>query len=177
MTDELFEVAFSGQIKDGADIEQVKQKVGAMFKADATKLAHLFSGKRMVIKKNIDFAVANKYQVALDKAGAICEIKSLTEADPNEQVKEIKEPVAQAREDMPSAPKTDPLGIKADDIADLSVVIAPVGSDMQDDVKQPVAPDLDISGLDMAPAGSDLGQTKKKDDPLPPSTEGIDFVD
>ena len=60
MSDELFEVAFSGQIKEGADLEQVKAKVGTMFKADATKLGHLFSGKRMVIKKNIDQATANK---------------------------------------------------------------------------------------------------------------------
>ena len=187
MSDELFEVAFSGQIKDGADLAQVKAKVGAMFKADETKLAHLFSGKRMVIKKNIDQAMANKYKAALDNAGAVCEVKSLSEASAPKPV----EPVAQAAAapvaakpkpavisgDVPAAPQTDPLGIAANDIADLSVDIAPVGSDMQDAVTEVAEPELDISGMDMAPAGSDLGQVKKDDDPPPPSTEGLSLVD
>lgn len=197
MSDELFEVAFSGQIQDGAELEQVKAKVAAMFKTDATKLAHLFSGKRMVIKKNINQAMANKYKVALDNAGAVCEVKSLAEpvtkaepavfdsAKPVETVPvETKaapsvsaKPGVVSDHDVPPAPKTDPLGIGADDISELSVDIAPVGSDMQDGVSQVEEPQLDISGLDMAPAGSDLGQVKKADEPPPPGTEGLTLVD
>jgi hypothetical protein len=199
MSDELFEVAFSGQIKDGADLEQVKAKVAAMFKADATKLAHLFSGKRMVIKKNIDQVMANKYKLALDNAGAVCEIKSLAEpvakdkAVPavSDSVKPVEtepvetkaaspvsaKPAFVSDHDVPSAPKTDPLGIGADDISELSADIAPVGSDMQDGVSEVEEPQLDISGLDMAPAGSDLGQAKKADEPPPPGTEGLTLVD
>ena len=203
MSDELFEVAFSGQIKDGADLDQVKAKVAAMFKADAAKLAHLFSGKRMVIKKNIDQAMANKYRAALDNAGAVCEIKSLTEpvaevlespapdsavAEPATPV-ETESVVTQAvppvsakpafvpDHDVPSAPNTDPLGIGAGDISELSAEIAPVGSDMQDEISEVAEPQLDIAGLDMAPPGSDLGQVKKDDDPPPPSTEGLTLVD
>ncbi len=196
MSDELFEVAFSGQIKDGADLEQVKAKVGAMFKADATKLAHLFSGKRMVIKKNIDQVMANKYKAALDNAGAVCEIKSLSEdVQPAATVERVAEskptqvsnsevsssPVAPTASgvsgDIPGAPQTDPLGINANDIAELSVGIAPLGSDMQDEIKQVAEPQLDISGLDIAAVGSDLGQAKKAADPPPPSTDGLSLVD
>jgi len=190
MSDELFEVAFSGQIKDGAELEQVKAKVGAMFKADAAKLAHLFSGKRMVIKKNIDQATANKYKAALNNAGAVCEIKSLNEAPvvkPAEDVVKAVEPApasaAVPREaapitgDVPGAPRTDPLGITADDISDLSAGIAPVGSDMQDEIKEVTEPELDISGMDMAPAGSDLGQLKKEKDPPPPNTDGLSLLE
>lgn len=189
MSDELFEVAFSGQIKDGADLEQVKTKVGTMFKADATKLEHLFSGKRMVIKKNIDQATANKYQKALENAGAVCEVKSLSEAALIKPV-EPKATVATATTasvvaatstgpsvDAPAAPQTDPLGINAGDISDLSAGIAPLGSDMQDEVKEVVEPELDISGMDIAPVGSDLGQVKKDDDPPPPDTGGMTLVD
>jgi len=225
MSDELFEVAFSGQIKAGADLQQVKAKVGAMFKADETKLAHLFSGKRMVIKKNIDQAMANKYKVALDNAGAVCEIKSLSdvaESKPPEnkapvqkvqeqkvqeqkvqeqkvqeqrppEDKSVDNPVEKAVEQktalssavvsreaaggIPGAPQTDPLGINANDITDLSVGIAPLGSDMQDGIQAVAEPELDISGLDMAPAGSDLGEIKKADDPPPPSTDGLSLLD
>jgi len=190
MSDELFEVAFSGQVKDGADLEQVKAKVGAMFKADVTKLAHLFSGKRMVIKKNIDQATANKYKAALNNAGAVCEIKSLNEAPaakPVEAAVKAPEPapapVVAAKAavpitgDAPEAPQTDPLGITADDISELSAGIAPVGSDMQDGIKDVAEPELDISGMDMAPAGSDLGQLKKEKDPPPPNTDGLSLLE
>jgi len=204
MSDELFEVAFSGQIKDGADLEQVKAKVAAMFKADATKLAHLFSGKRMVIKKNIDQAMANKYKAALNNAGAVCEIKSLSQdietkqPEPSPQIAPennapekgvtekvvpqqppaaAKPAVAPVSGDVPAAPQTDPLGISAADISELSVGIAPVGSDLQDEIEQVAAPQLDISGMDMAPAGSDLGELKKDENPPPPNTDGLSLVD
>jgi len=184
MSDELFEVAFSGQIKDGADLEQVKAKVAAMFKADATKLAHLFSGKRMVIKKNIDQAMANKYQTALSNAGAICEIKSLNtelETRPSaprvEKMAPLETQSAKPAGDVPAAPQTDPLGITANDISELSAALAPVGSDMQDEIKQVAAPEFDISGMDMAPAGSDLGEMKKPESPPPPNTDGLSLVD
>jgi hypothetical protein len=207
MSDELFEVAFSGQIKEGADLSQVKAKVAAMFKADATKLAHLFSGKRMVIKKNIDQAMANKYKAALDNAGAVCEIKSLNEVPAEVVSSQAAEPPTakaavpvvsetaatpsvsapsasvpsqtqpQTSGDVPAAPVTDPLGIGANDITEWSAGIAPVGSDMQDEVQATAEPDLDISGLDMAPAGSDLGQAKKEADPPPPDTDGLSLVD
>jgi len=184
MNEELYEVAFSGAILEGADIEQVKAKIGAMFKADAAKLAHLFSGKRVVIKKNIDQATANKYKTALTNAGADCEVKSLAVAETPVQAQEkvVAEPVKAATvkvvaEDVPTAPQTDPLGISANDIADLNVNIAPVGSDMQDEIKEAIAPDLDLSGLDMAEAGSDLGEIKKGEAPPPPNTDGMTLVD
>jgi len=184
MSDELFEVAFAGQIKEGADLEQVKAKVGAMFKADATKLAHLFSGKRMVIKKNIDQATANKYKSALNNAGAVCEVKSLSEAPAESpaEAEPVKSTPAKVKSvvnsgNAPAAPQTDPLGIGAGDISELAAAIAPVGSDMQDEITQVAEPVLDISGLDMAPAGSELGQIKKNDDPPPPDTNGLSLVD
>jgi len=198
MSEELFEVAFSGQVAEGADLEQVKAKVGAMFKADATKLAHLFSGKRMVIKKNIDQATANKYKAALNKAGAVCEVKSLSEpvenitaqpvveaqaekpAAPKPQVKApapAKAAPAILSGDIPAAPQTAPLGVTAEDISDLTANLAPVGSDMQDSIQEVSEPVLDLSGLDVAPPGSDLGQVKKENDLPPPDTSGITLVE
>ena len=185
MSDELFEVAFAGQIKEGADLEQVKAKVGAMFKADATKLAHLFSGKRMVIKKNIDQATASKYESALNNAGAVCEIKSLSEGPAEMPVEPAPvkpspakvESASHSGGSAPAAPQTDPLGIGAGDISELTAAIAPIGSDMQDEVTQVAEPELDISGLDMAPPGSELGQVKKEAAPPPPDTDGLSLVD
>lgn len=53
MSADTYEVAFSGEVAEGADPEKVKANVAQMFKADEKKLAHLFSGKRVVIKKEL----------------------------------------------------------------------------------------------------------------------------
>ncbi len=193
MSDELYEVAFSGQIVDGASLEQVKAKVAAIFKADDTKLAQLFSGKRIVIKKNIDQATANKYKKALNNAGAQCEVQSLrvevAEKTPKQVVQEKKaedvvKPVSRAAPavatsaaDIPPAPQTAPLGVDAGDIADLGASLAPVGSNMQDGSGAVAAADIDVSGLDVAPPGSDLGQVRKEELLEQPDTSGLSLED
>lgn len=192
MSDQLFEVAFSGQISEGANLEEVKTRVGKMFNADDAKLAQLFSGKRIVIKKNIDQATAAKYKTALNRAGAECEIcaaggevaapQTATPKPPADPAPAAAAPAAAEYEssydgDVPPPPKTDPLGITGDQIEDLAASIAPVGSELKDDYKEPEAPDIDITGFDIAPVGSDLGVAKKDPDPPPPDTTGITLAD
>lgn len=198
MSEELYEVAFYGEIVEGAELDQVKAKVAAMFKADAAKLAQLFSGKRVVIKKNIDQATANKYQAALQKAGAQCEVKSLTEAAVAPPAESAAAPAAapaatpapapaqtaapaasssRANSNAPAAPKTDPLGISANEISDLGASILPPGSNMQDGENTATAPEVDLSGLDLAPPGSDMGELKKDETVEIPDISNLSIVD
>lgn len=191
MSEELYEVAFYGEIVEGAELDQVKAKVAAMFKADAAKLAQLFSGKRVVIKKNIDQATAKKYQSALQNAGAQCEVKPLVDAVqamPNESAApaatpapaQTAAPVASSTRvdsNAPAAPKTDPLGISATDISDLGASILPPGSDMQDGTSSAAAPEVDLSGLDLAPPGSDLGELKKDEPVEIPDISNLSIAD
>jgi hypothetical protein len=198
MSEELYEVVFYGEIVEGAELDQVKAKVAAMFKADAAKLAQLFSGKRVVIKKNIDQATAKKYQSALQNAGAQCEVKSLADAavaSPTEATTapaaapaatpapapaQTAAPVASrvpVDSNAPAAPKTDPLGISATDISDLGASILPPGSDMQDGTSSAAAPEVDLSGLDLAPPGSDLGELKKDESVEIPDISNLSIVD
>ncbi len=190
MSDKLFEVAFSGKISDGADLGDVKARLGGMFKADESKLTQLFSGKRIVIKKNIDKQTAIKFHAALKRAGAECEVRSLSssgKAASNSSPKPESPPPAASKAppatpvrtatsadpgDAPP-PNTDPLGITGDQIDNLPATVAPVGSDMQDEIKQVAAPAIDISDLDVAPVGADIGSGKKEPDPPPPDTAGI----
>ena len=44
-----FEIAFSGEILPGAQLEQVKAAIARLFQADDALLARLFSGQRVVI--------------------------------------------------------------------------------------------------------------------------------
>ena len=183
MSDDFFEVAFSGQVVDAADLDNIKARVGKMFNADDAKIAQLFSGKRIVIKKNIDRATADKYGNAFSKAGAIAEVKSMAAAiSPVADAEKLPEPAKQAdnsdaETDNLTPPKTNPLGITGDQIDDLAATIAPVGSVMQDNIKAVDVPNYDLSGLDVAPVGSQLGASKKEADPPPPDTAGLSMAD
>lgn len=203
MSDQLYEVAFSGQVSEGADLQEVKARVGKMFNADAAKLDQLFSGKRIVIKKNIDEATAAKYRTALNRAGAECEVLPMGDtaaavpaaaAEPATAEPAAAEPAsAQAAASETAAapaqfetgdygevappPQTDPLGITGDQIEDLAVTIAPVGSELKDNYEAPEEPQIDITGFDVAPVGSELSTAKKEPDPPPPDTSGITLAD
>jgi hypothetical protein len=191
MSDQLFEVAFSGQVSAGASLDDVKARVAKMFNADDAKLAQLFSGKRVVIKKNIDRATASKYQTALNRAGAECEVVAMAGGAPAQSAATpaAEQPVAAAKPvaavqvetgdhgEVPPPPQLDPLGISADEIEDLEATIAPVGSELRDDYQEVEAPEFDLAGLDVAPVGSDLDTAPRKPDPPPPDTSGITLAD
>jgi len=74
MNESLYEVAFSGQILEGAELEAVKAEIARMFKADEATMARLFSGRRVVIRKNLSAKAADKYSMGFTRAGAICEL-------------------------------------------------------------------------------------------------------
>jgi uncharacterized protein YdgA (DUF945 family) len=92
MSAELFEVVFSGQISEDAELDEVKAGIGEIFKADDAMIERLFSGKRIVIKKNLDKEAAHKYSMAFKKVGAICELNPMFAA-----------PAAATPADMPAA--------------------------------------------------------------------------
>ncbi len=202
MAEKYFEIAFSGVIKPGADAAVVRQKLGMMFKADEARLAHMFSGKRVYIKRKVDEVTMIKFRNAFEKAGAICEIVELVEAatsadapgagsaaqatvasgsaaSASEQAPESggdyvsKYPES---EQVPQALLTDPLGIRAEQISDLETDLAPVGSQLVENVETP-EPQIDISGIDIAPVGSDLADDDTSAPPPPPDTRGLSMVD
>jgi len=192
---DVFEVAFSGEVEDGAELDQVKAAIGKMFKADEAKLAQLFSGRRIVIKKNIDEQTAMKYQAAMHKAGARCEVKNLSaeveqvQAAPPPAEPPAAPPPAAApapavskaadlgHRDIPPAPQTVPLHVSADQIADLGVDLAPVGSDLHE-MSRPDAPPPPIpEGITVAPVGSELTEHKEEKAPPVPDTSGLSLLD
>ena len=71
---ELFDVLFRGEIQAGQNVEQVKQRVGAIFKLDKAKLERLFSGETPYLKRNTDITSADKILCAMEYAGAIAEV-------------------------------------------------------------------------------------------------------
>lgn len=170
-----YEIAFSGQLVPGARLELVKANLAKLFQADEQRLALLFSGRRIVIKSNLDAAGAEKYRSTLERAGAQVEVVDLDQAieeielapppaDPVAGVGASGEPVVGR---LQVAPRDEYMAAFAEvDAPDFG--IAPLGADVQDDKPSPVAPALDLSQFSLAPVGSDMGEAKKAPAGPPP---------
>ncbi|TCS37594.1 TIGR00266 family protein [Reinekea marinisedimentorum] len=76
MTTETCDIVLSGKLVNGADKDQVQQKLGTLFKTTEAKIAELFTRAPVAIKKSVDVSTAQKYQRAIEKAGAECVLKT-----------------------------------------------------------------------------------------------------
>ena len=172
----LYEVAFSGQLVGGAQLEQVKANVAKIFQADEQRVALLFSGRRVVIKSNLDAAGAEKYREILARAGAVLDVRPLTEepavaptagqlAQSAETPAATTSPVSAPGSAAPGRLKVIPrdeymaafVDVEAPDFG-----VAPVGTDLQDEPAVVAAPQVDLSQFSLAPVGSDMGQEKSR---------------
>lgn len=70
MESEKFDLVFSGQILPRQELAVVKANMAALFKISSAQVEALFSGKAIVLKRNVDLTAANRYRVAIKKAGA-----------------------------------------------------------------------------------------------------------
>ena len=74
MESEKFDLVFSGQIMPKQDLAVVKSNMANLFKISNAQVDVLFSGKKVVLKRNVDLTAANRYRVAIKKAGARVEL-------------------------------------------------------------------------------------------------------
>ena len=176
-----FEVVFTGQLVVGAELELVQTNLARLFQADAQRIALLFSGRRMVIKNNLDAASAEKYRLTLERAGARVEVLAM----PVEEIELAAPPSAAQIEPEPLAasnagagqtpgplqvlPRDEYMAAFAD-VQALDFGIAPLGVDLQDAQPQAAAPAVDFSQFSLAPAGSDMGQIKAEPAAAAPDT-------
>ena len=72
-----FNVVFGGTVSGGRNVEEVKKNLATLFKADGKKIDQLFEAPQVVLKRNVDYEQAMKYQAALQRAGAICEVEEV----------------------------------------------------------------------------------------------------
>ena len=68
--DERYRLVFQGEVLDGQHAAVVKKKLGEGLKIASERLDALFSGKPVVIRKEVDTDEAARYQAAFKKAGA-----------------------------------------------------------------------------------------------------------
>ena len=188
-----YEIAFSAQLVPGAQLELVKAKLAVLFQADEQRLALLFSGRRIVIKSNLDAAGAEKYRSTLERAGAVAEVACLD--DENEEIELTAPPAVVAAPVATPAASTAEAAVTSKPAGRLQVAprdeymaafaevdapdfgIAPLGDDVQDGKPQVQAPALDLSQFSLAPAGSDMGEAKKAPAGPPPDISHLKLQD
>jgi hypothetical protein len=186
MAEQNFAVVFRGAIADGADPDAVKAKLGKLFKADAARIAAMFSGKPVVIKKGLDEATARNYQAALAKAGAIAEVlvaKAKTPSADETPAKAaavaaqepVEEPVKADAEETPAAERPAPgtrpqnapaveRSIREGPPQALDTSMAEPGAVLVE--ARPVeAADIPTGHLDMADVGADLVEYRRVAEP------------
>jgi len=98
-----FQVVFRGELTGELSEEEVRQRLASLFKMPEAKVAGLFTGKPIVVKRNLDEATARKFEAAFGKAGAKCEIGSASAgAEPEPSAQPTREQAAE-QADEPSA--------------------------------------------------------------------------
>ncbi len=129
----LYDVCYAGQLLDGQDLHSVRDRIQKLFKANTDTLEKLFSGKTQILKRGCDKTTALKYKKAMEAAGA--------------------KPVIRAGELTadPGSPKP----------TEQSFDLAPVGADVlrPEERKAPAHADIDVSHLNLAAAGTTLGES------------------
>ena len=177
-----YEVAFAGQLVPGAQLEQVKANLMRLFQADEQRIALLFSGRRMVIKTNLEEAAAQSYRVALAKAGAVVEVAALTEHTDAPAPAPAPAPANSAIATQSAvgrlnvAPRDEYMAAFIEvDAPDFG--LAPVGADLQDQTDDAQAPVVDLSAFSLAPVGSDMGQAAAEPAKPAPDTSHLKLAD
>ena len=90
-TETLYRVVFAGRVKDGEDVDQVKERLAIIYKTTPEKVERLlFRGKKVIVKKDTTLHEAEKLKMSLErKTGAIFSIEKVAEKfsvpDPQEE--------------------------------------------------------------------------------------------
>lgn len=192
----LLEVAFAGELMPGAEVAQVKANLARLFQADPQRIAALFSGRRIVIKSNLDAESAEKYRLTLERAGARVEVcpvgqpQAAAAAATPVAATPPAQPALAAGAAAPASPAAaagefpvlrvaprDEYMAAFRDVSAPDFGLAPVGADLQDARPAASAPALDLSQFSVAPVGSDMGQAKTAPAAPPPDTSHIRLLD
>jgi len=75
MSEELFNLVFSGELVKGSQEEAVKANLVRLFKLAPEQVDKMFSGKVITIKKNIDADIGRKLRAKFKQAGALCRLE------------------------------------------------------------------------------------------------------
>ena len=154
MPEDRYNIVFAGKLLSGTDPARTREKLGSTFRLDDAQLDNLFSGRPVVVKRDVDLITATRFQQAFLAAGARTEIETVTA------------PVKlSASADAAQAPSR---ATETSTRADGPLALAPVGAPLDeiDDRGPPRHPDT--SALSLVPGdGWDLADCAPPPVPIP----------
>ena len=169
-----FELVFKGEIVEDFAVDQVKENVAKLFKANHAQVVKMFSGNVVVLRNRLDDATAKKYQAILLKHGAVCNIRAMGGTNSTSNSVNPQESIPATIKRVATVGGLPVAGERVDEIlANIEWDIAPTGSRLAEDQDSIPLPEHDLSHLSVAPAGSDMGQKEKEAPPPPPDTSHI----
>jgi len=143
-----YSVALTGAINPNVDKSDVINKLMTLFKKDQAFIEQLLSGKKVVIKRNLDQETAKKYQNMIMKAGAFTCLVDETESASS---------MTTAMDQQGSEPAEPETGQHDDSDSHLSdsISVAAAGEIIVQ-AEKIAEPLIDISSLDLAAAGETI---------------------
>jgi hypothetical protein len=83
MEEKRYKIIYKGKTAQGRQVEEVKRNLASLLKLGNEKLEQLFSGKPVIIAKNVGYDSAMKCKATFETAGAICSVEKIkTEQSP-----------------------------------------------------------------------------------------------
>lgn len=181
MSDARYNIVFDGSLVPGADPEAVRANMGRLFRMTPERVEALFSGKRIVLKRDADQATAMKFRAALKQAGAQCQmleqgatdsapvrapaVQSVTKAAPKTEL------VSDGNREMVGTIRTGGEGFSG------PFEVAPVGVDLDVAERQAANVNPDISHLSMAPPGTELEELTPRKAAINPDISHLSLAD
>ncbi|WP_122845569.1 hypothetical protein [Pseudomonas viridiflava] len=168
-----YEIVFDGRLVEGAQLERVKANLGKLFQADESRLELLFSGRRLVLKNNLDEQTAEKYRATLERAGAVARVVMMKPAVPQpEQAAQplVTVPAAEAQEMEEvelARPPDEPTWLRKTPVRPGRLQIKPR------DAYMAAFSDVDAPDYSVAEAGSDMGQVPRANTRPVPDTSHL----
>ncbi|MBT8406279.1 MAG: DUF2939 domain-containing protein, partial [Deltaproteobacteria bacterium] len=77
MAEQLYRVIFAGEILEGSQVQEVKRALAKLYNKREDQVERYFSGKRLTVKKDVDYETAMKYVKAYERAGAVCRVEEV----------------------------------------------------------------------------------------------------
>jgi hypothetical protein len=163
MAESSYRVVFEGELSGDLPEHAVKQNLASLFRMPQTRVEDLFSGRRVVLKKDVDGATAKRFESALAKAGAACRIEAMPGRD-GEAGAQAPEPAAAPQAGGAEAGGEGHPGSSTTAAGDPNRTVVPLevpedlGDLALDDSEEPLgrdrgegAPEIDTSGLSLEP--------------------------
>ena len=160
MADRRYDIQFAGELVEGADAGMVRGRLLELFKLSPDALDRLFSGRPVVVKRDLDETAALRYRAAFREAGAILRIDAVDAPPPDRPMaapSATEGPGSLAPGGLTLAPpgtevgEAQPPGPRDIDTTHLSLVGGTNWTLADCDCPPPPAPIPDLSHLTLAP--------------------------